>query len=97
MTMRPPSERTIPTAGVGNPTPDVTRPEALIERVRDEYGEMPGLCLTLPQACRLWHMDPKTCTRILEGLVAERFLRRTATAAFIGKSRAPLEPGGRTV
>jgi DNA-binding IclR family transcriptional regulator len=48
-----------------------------------EYREMPGLCLTAQQACRLWQIDPATCTRILEGLVEERFLRRTPAGAFI--------------
>ena len=56
---------------------------AVIARARAEYREMPGLCLTIQQACRLWQIDPATCTRILEGLVAERFLKRTPAGAFI--------------
>ena len=59
------------------------RPEALVGRVRDEYGEMPGLCLTVQQACRLWQMDATTCTRILDVLVAECFLRRTPAGTFV--------------
>ena len=60
-------------------------PEALIRRVRAEYLEMPGLCLSVQQACRLWQIEATHCTRILDGLVAERFLRRTATGAFIAE------------
>jgi hypothetical protein len=55
----------------------------VIGRVRAEYREMPGLCLTVHQACRLWQVDPTACTRILEGLVAERFLTRTLTGVFV--------------
>jgi DNA-binding NtrC family response regulator len=57
--------------------------EAVIRRVRAEYREMPGLCLTIPQACRLWQIDTGTCTQILDVLVAERFLTRTPKGAFI--------------
>ena len=62
----------------------VDAPEGpLIGRVRAEYREMPGLCLTVPQACRLWQIDATTCTRILDVLVVERFLRRTPSGTFI--------------
>ena len=61
-------------------------PEALTERVRAEYREMPGLCLTVRQACRLWQIDPTTCTHLLEVLVAEHYLRRTPTGAFMAET-----------
>ena len=44
---------------------------------------MPGLSLTVQQACRLWQLDPADCTRILESLVARRVLKRSATGVFI--------------
>jgi len=44
---------------------------------------MPGLCLTLPQACRLWRIEAAACAGILDMLVAEHFLRRTPTGSFI--------------
>ena len=56
--------------------------ETLKVRVRAEYREMPGLCLTLPQACRLWQIEAGATAAILDGLVAEGFLRRTARDAF---------------
>lgn len=47
-------------------------------RIRSEYREMPGLCLTLLQARRLWALDESTCSRLLSNLVSEGFLRKTA-------------------
>jgi hypothetical protein len=56
---------------------------ALATRVRGEYREMPGLCLTFKQACRLWQMDPFMCEIVLQTLVADQSLGRTAGGAFI--------------
>lgn len=58
-------------------------PDALLERIRGEYREMPGLRLTLPQACRLWQLDVETCEAVLRRLIDERFLIRTTANAFI--------------
>lgn len=49
---------------------------ALLARIRGEYREMPGLRLTLHQACRLWQLDGATCLELLEQLVKERCLYR---------------------
>jgi hypothetical protein len=57
--------------------------QTLIRRVRGEYLEMPGLNLTLAQACRLWQMDAVTCQAALDALIAERFLGRTRDGAFV--------------
>jgi hypothetical protein len=46
----------------------------LLERIRGEYLEMPGLRLTLRQACRLWQLDQATCEAVLSKLLEERFL-----------------------
>lgn len=54
----------------------------LLARIRGEYTEMPGLRLTFPQACRLWHVDPGTCETVLADLVAERFLHRTRDGSY---------------
>ena len=45
-------------------------------RVRGEYLEMPGLQLTLAQACRLWNLSLAAGQQVLDGLVADAFLRR---------------------
>lgn len=53
---------------------DAPRLDALVARVRGEYCEMPGLQLTVAQACRLWQVDVATCEMVLEQLVRDRFL-----------------------
>ncbi len=57
--------------------------ESLVARVRGEYCEMPGLRLTLAQACRLWQMDASTCERVLEQLVGDRFLYKTDSDCYV--------------
>jgi hypothetical protein len=49
----------------------------LVERVRGEFNEMPGMQLTEAQAARLWGVEPTACQRIVELLVGIEFLRRT--------------------
>ena len=54
----------------------------LLTRIRGEFGEMPGLRLTLPQACRLWNLDASHCREVLERLIAEGFIHETADGAY---------------
>ena len=56
---------------------------ALLQRVRGEYLEMPGLRLTEGQARRLWGMEPALCQAVLEVLVDAGFLTRTRDGAFV--------------
>jgi len=51
---------------------------SLVERVRGEFIEMPGLQLTEAQAARLWGVEQAACRRIVEVLVDEEFLRLTS-------------------
>lgn len=51
--------------------------------VRSEFVQMPGLCLTKPQAQRLWGLDPITCEAVLETLVDAEFLRRTRDGFYL--------------
>lgn len=46
----------------------------LINRIRSEYLEMPGLRLTVPQAQRLCGVDRATCQIVLQALVDAQFL-----------------------
>ena len=46
----------------------------LLTRIRGEYMEMPGLRPSLAQAKRLCGVERGPCTRVLDALVAERFL-----------------------
>jgi hypothetical protein len=41
----------------------------LCTRVQAEFREMPGLRLTLPQASRLFSIEPTRCERVLGALV----------------------------
>jgi hypothetical protein len=43
--------------------------DTLHVRVRGEYREMPGLRLTVPQAARLFNLEPAQCARLLDALV----------------------------
>jgi hypothetical protein len=38
-------------------------------RLRAEFAEMPGMRLTLPQAARLFNLDPAQCEGVLSELV----------------------------
>jgi hypothetical protein len=49
----------------------------LLEIVRAEYLEMPGLRLTRRQAQRLWALDTATCDALLDTLESTHFLRRS--------------------
>jgi hypothetical protein len=49
--------------------------DRLRQRVFGEYMEMPGLRLTVAQACRLWNVDSVTGRQVLNTLVDEQFLR----------------------
>lgn len=55
----------------------------LLIQIRGEYREMPGLCVTMHQACRLWHLDTDTCHTLLGQLVQDQFLRQTPKGTFI--------------
>ena len=50
----------------------------LLDRIRGEFMEMPGLQLTAVQAARLWGMDLAACQHVIDALVAASFLRWTA-------------------
>ena len=60
--------------------------ESLVARIRGEYREMPGLRLTVAQACRLWQVDAATCETLLEQLVREAFLYKTENGGYIAVS-----------
>lgn len=51
--------------------------------IRSEYGEMPGLRLSKPQAQRLWRLDAGSCNVLFDTLEATRFLRRTPANTYV--------------
>lgn len=65
---------------------------ALIDRIRREFTELPGLKLTPAQCCRLWHVDEQACRLAMTSLITEGFLRETPSGAFIALPR----PRGRS-
>jgi hypothetical protein len=46
----------------------------LVQRIREEFEEAPGLCLTLDEASRFWGLDEPTAERVLARLLATGFL-----------------------
>jgi len=60
----------------------------LVHRVRNEFIEMPGLQLTLPQAARLWGLDHDASRRVIDALVEGSFLRWTTRGTVVRVDRA---------
>jgi hypothetical protein len=58
-------------------------PRDVLQRVRAEFLEMPGLRLTRAQARRLWALDETLCDAILAALVEARFLVHSGSMAFM--------------
>jgi hypothetical protein len=63
--------------------PRAAAPVALLQRVREQYRDMPGLKLTTPQATRLFGVAPSLCATMLGALVMENFLSRTGEGVFV--------------
>lgn len=68
--------------------PAEERYRQFVRRVRSEYLEMPGLCLTFDQARRLWALDSTTCGRVLQDLVAEGFVAVSDRGAYVRRTTA---------
>jgi len=62
------------------PNVDLVR---LLDIVRAEYLEMPGLRLTRRQAQRLWALDGATCDALLDMLESTHFLRRSPRGEYM--------------
>ena len=70
-------------ASMGSPTN-----EQLLRRIRSEFHEMPGMCLTVPQAARLWNLDRESSEAALNALVADGYLARTDDGRFVAAAWA---------
>ena len=55
----------------------------VIDRVRAEFLEMPGLELTLAQAVRLWTLGVDDCRHVIDALVDVGFLKWTARRTIV--------------
>jgi hypothetical protein len=56
--------------------------QAVLERLRAEYLEMPGLRLTVEQVQRLCGIEPAMCRVMLETLVESKFLCAKSNGAY---------------
>lgn len=61
----------------------------LLRRISVEYVEMPGLCLTVTQAQRLFALRDDICLRVLNELVDAQYLRRDASGAYLRDGTRP--------
>jgi hypothetical protein len=61
---------------------DLRPDDALLSRIRGEFLEMPGLCLTRDQAQRLCGVERTLCQHVLDTLVAMRFLYLKANGMY---------------
>ena len=55
----------------------------VLNRIEGEYYEMPGMCVTPPQAQRLWGLDSTTCELVLTTLVERGVVRRTHRGMYV--------------
>jgi len=60
----------------------------LVAMVLGTYREMPGLCLHLNQAARLFGVGATTCQVLLDDLVALGRLRRAHDGQYLGRDLA---------
>jgi hypothetical protein len=56
---------------------------AVVDRVRGEFVEMPGLELTLAQAVRLWTLGADDCRYVIDSLVDVGFLKWTSRRTIV--------------
>jgi hypothetical protein len=57
--------------------------DALMTRIKSEFNESPGMCLTLRQGARLWGIAPEEAARIVDLLVSQEFLRWTRNGEVV--------------
>lgn len=55
----------------------------LLDRIRAEYREMPGLSLSQSQAARLWGLSTERCAGVLEMLIAHGELVCTPNGRYV--------------
>ncbi len=60
----------------------------LLQRIRSEFLEMPGLRLTPAQAARFWALDRHTSEQLLDGLTLTGFLFKNRDGAYLRASAA---------
>jgi hypothetical protein len=66
--------------------------DTLTDRIRAGFAEQPGLKISFEQACRLWQSNEAKCLTALECLIAEGFLLRSASGAFLAPPKPQTRP-----
>ena len=79
--MTPTTASTV-TDSIRSRQPETTRSGLLLQRIRAEFIEMPGLTLTLPQAARLWGLTAPQTEAILSELIARGLLTRDRHGSY---------------
>jgi hypothetical protein len=51
-------------------------------RLRNEFLEMPGLTISVPQVARILGLRSEHAAAILEALASEKFLTKTSTGSY---------------
>ena len=54
-----------------------------VARIIGQFREMPGLCVTVAEASRLWGMDLARCMRLIQRLVAIGVLRPISRGRYV--------------
>lgn len=62
---------------------DISTLERVLQRIRGEFHESPGLRLNHWQFQRLWNLDPKEACLVIDRLVQSRFLRSARDGTFV--------------
>src|SRR5262245_21318632 len=66
---------------------DLEARAALVNRVRREFDDMPGLSISLRQASRLLGIPAEVCTRIFNRLVSDGLLAVAANGIYRRRSQ----------
>jgi hypothetical protein len=61
----------------------------LLDRIRREFQDHPGIAVTLPQARRLWALEEHSGAEAFDALVAEGFLQRVNDVHFWAEAPVP--------
>ena len=61
----------------------IVRLTSVVEYMRGEFLESPGLRLTRGQIQRLWNLDAEDCRVAVQNLVDARFLREGRDGTFV--------------
>jgi Fic family protein len=54
----------------------------LVQRIREEFQEAPGLRLTTDQAAQFWGLDLQTCEAVLRELLRAGFLLQKSDGRY---------------